>query len=208
MPSELFIDRYQLADPVFLASHNLLALHSLSGEQDLEAPDWVVKRWGSAALLELATPFQSRHPSGDHNDVGSGDWTVTIPTHLRYLNSTQKDSADEPDQANLEVPWPIVFWACEAEEGLKMSTNPFDRVNLGFDGLFGPKTMFYHVPPTSTASATLEVISVPVLNLENAAWVPFATLTAVAVGFAWVIWQLVRVARTSLAVPSQKRKDQ
>jgi hypothetical protein len=176
LPSYVFIDRYQLSDPLFLESQNLVALRSLSGEQDLEAPDWVVRRWGSTALLEFA-------PSKATNS--GKNWVITIPTHLRYINATNTRT----DGAQVTVPWPTIFWACEAEEGLKMATNPFDRVNLGYDGLFGPKTMFYHVPPKG--ELLVEKITVPVLDAEQTAWVPYATAVVVLMGFGWVMLQLL-----------------
>jgi hypothetical protein len=199
LPSALFIDRYQLSDPLFLASQNLIKLHSLSGEQDLEAPEWVIDRWGSAALLQLATPASKASASD-----GDSDWTVTIPTHLRYL--TAQENSTDSGHAKLEVPWPTVFWACEAEEGLKMSTNPFDRVNLGYDGLFGPKTMFYHIPPAAESQLTVEELQVPVLDTRKAGLVSIGTLVAVLVGLGWVCWQLIR----TLSSPTKgvKKKEQ
>ncbi|KAI5364814.1 Putative glycosylphosphatidylinositol-mannosyltransferase I, PIG-X/PBN1 [Septoria linicola] len=177
-PSTLFLDRYQLDDELFLASQNLKALRALSGEEDLEAPHWAVDQWGFAALIELAAPAA--------NDRLKDTWTVTVPTHLRYLNA----SASATGHTHIDVAWPIVFWACEAEEGLKMSTNPFDRVNLGYDGLFGPKTMFYHVPASVDRERLVEQLRVPVLDPSQAAWIPFGTLIAVLVGFGWVCWKL------------------
>ncbi|KAM3421369.1 Protein PBN1 [Cercospora zeina] len=177
-PSTLFLDRYQFEDKLFLASQNLVALRVLSGEEDLEAPNWVVKQWGSIALVELASPTSTEHPKGN--------WTVTIPMHLRYLNAT----ASETGHTTIDAPWPVVFWACEAEEGLKMSTNPFDRINLGYDGLFGPKTMFYHVPANPENGRLVEQLQVPVLDPTQATWVPLGTLLAVVLGFAWICWKL------------------
>ena len=203
LPSAIFIDRYQLSGSLFLASQNLIALHSLSGEQDLEAPDWVIKRWGSAALFQLATPSAEHINTTSHAE----EWTVTIPTHLRYLDGRQ-NKTDHPDKVTVDVPWPVLFWACEAEEGLKMATNPFDRVNLGYDGLFGPKTMFYHIPPAAEVRTTVSQITVPVLNVENAAWVQVGTLAAVAAGFAWVCLQLLRFASLDLKTDKRKHKDQ
>lgn len=203
LPSALFIDRYQFSDSLFLESKNLVKLHSLSGEEDLEAPDWVVNRWGSAALIQLAAP------GSQHSGNESALWTVTIPTHLRYL-ATDQDSTAEPGYADLEVPWPIIFWACEAEEGLKMATNPFDRVNLGYDGLFGPKTMFYHIPPAADVLSTAEKLRVPVMHHEKAGRVPVGTMIAVALGFAWVCWKLGLSGRRSAsgrALPKEDKKD-
>lgn len=185
LPSTLFIDRYQLSDPLFLASQNLVALHSLSGEQDLEAPEWVIRRWGSAALLELAVPT-AQHAI-------DSEWTVTIPTHLRYLDGEQHD-VGAPDRTTVDVPWPILFWACKAEEGLKMATNPFDRVNLGFEGLFGPKTMFYHLPAAEEVGSTVSRLTVPVLDAENGWWIQAGTLGAVVLGFGVVCWRLLAAA--------------
>ncbi|KAF2811037.1 PIG-X-domain-containing protein [Mytilinidion resinicola] len=179
LPSFLFIDKYQLSDPLFLASLNLVFLRSISGATDLEAPDWVISQWGSAALLELAIPPQ-------HNGTPqSGDWEVSIPLHLRYLPPNHNKSGLESSTA----PWPVVFWACRAEEGSKMAVNPFDRVNLGYDGLFGPKTMFYHVPPTDVGGL-VERIEVPVLDLDRAGYVEWGTVVAVVLGVAWVCWRL------------------
>ncbi|SMY26962.1 unnamed protein product [Zymoseptoria tritici ST99CH_1A5] len=179
LPSYLFIDRYQLSDSLFLDSQNLVSLRSLDGEQDLEAPDWVIRRWGSSALLELA------HTKVTDTAPSKNDWIVTVPTHLRYISSTSTGL----NGSQVHVPWPVIFWACEAEEGLKMATNPFDRVNLGYDGLFGPKTMFYHVPPAG--KELMERLTVPTLNADQTGWVPFGTAVAVLLGFGWVMLQLL-----------------
>ncbi|CAK3831347.1 related to pbn1 [Lecanosticta acicola] len=192
LPSPLFIDRYQLSDHLFLESQNLVALRALSGEQDLEAPDWAVKGWGSAALLELARPTSAEEGK---------NWTITIPTHLRYINAT----ASPDGLASVEIPWPVVFWACEAQEGLKMSVNPFDRVNLGYDGLFGPKTMFYHVPPASGVGVLVETLAVPVLDGQSAQWVPLGTAIAVLIGFGWICWQMVGRSRSTATSEKDKK---
>ncbi|KAI4935588.1 uncharacterized protein J4E92_002879 [Alternaria infectoria] len=70
LPSYLFIDKYQFSDTLFLADKNLKRLRSLAGATDLEAPDWVVPAWGSAALFELATPKPEKieYPKGDVED--------------------------------------------------------------------------------------------------------------------------------------------
>lgn len=185
LPSALFIDRNQFSDTLFLQSQNLKALRALSGEQDLEAPDWVIDAWGSAALFELAHP----HPGSE-----KGEWTATIPTHLRYVKPNDTSSSST---ANLAIPAPIVFWACNAEEGTKFNTNPFDRENLGYDGLFGKRTMFYHVPPApvmvEAENGLLLDLEVPVLNAAAAAgsWVGMATVAVVVAGFTWVVWKMV-----------------
>jgi hypothetical protein len=177
-PRAIFADRYQLSDDLFLASKNLTALRYISQPVDLEAPEYVMKTWGSAALLELEPPTSEKVES----------WTAEIPLHLRYL------SPASGGYANLEIPYPAVFWACNAEEGTKFPTNPFERVNLGYDGLFGPRTVFWHIEPhPETSGRITSSIRVPVLDLDKAGWVNVGTAAAVLVGFAWVSWQLLSV---------------
>ena len=57
--------------------------------------------------------------------------------------------------------------------------------------------MFYHIPPASFGAkggSLVEEIQVPVLDAGNARYVQSGTLVAVVLGFAWVCWQLFRVA--------------
>ncbi|KAJ5775322.1 uncharacterized protein N7511_000333 [Penicillium nucicola] len=188
LPSTIFGDQYQLGttDNLFLESHNLVALRALSGEMDLEAPDWVVDRWGSTWLLELAIPLEE--------SVDSSNWTATVPLHLRYLPPS------ETGYRTAHVPWPVVFWACTSEEGTKMGVNPFDRTNLGWDGLFGPRTMFYQLQPSS--GRLVEDIEVPVLHLDDEGLfksknIELGTCAVITLGFFWVLWRLARVAWSS-----------
>jgi hypothetical protein len=180
LPSSVFIDRYQLSDFLFLASQNLVALRSLSGATDLEAPVWTTPQWGSAALLELSHP---ETPS-----INNDTWTVTVPLHTRYM----PPSTDGTHAAH--IPWPAVFWACEAEDGLKMAVNPFDRTNIGFDGLFGPKTLFHHIGASAETKTLMETLEIPVLDETKTKFVEMGTGVAVLLGFLWVMWCLVRPA--------------
>jgi hypothetical protein len=192
LPKEVFADKYQLSDPLFLASKNLSALHYISNPVDLEAPAYTVPLWGSSVLLELSPPPRSHEPSPD---TELREWTAQIPLHLRYLSPNTGHSG----LANLSVPYPAVFWACTADEGSKFPINPFDRVNLGYDGLFGPRTLFYHLSPKpweEGANARLvSKLSVPVLDLEGAEkwYVRTGTAAVITVGFAWIVWRLWRV---------------
>lgn len=129
-------------------------------------------------MFELQTPAAGE----------SGEWQVTIPTHLRYVKP-ETNSTSATSHATLDIPTPAVFWACHAEEGTKFPVNPFDRVNLGYDGLFGPKTMFYHMQPEE-GTEMLE-LNVPVLDPHKAGWVPWMTGVVVLVGFGWVMWKLI-----------------
>lgn len=186
LPSTIFGDKYQLAttDLLFLESHNLASLRAISGETDLEAPDWAVKHWGSTWLFELAPPTNTDTPI-------PSNWTATIPLHLRYLEPS------ESGYRSTRVPWPVVFWACTAEDGSKMGVNPFDRTNLGWDGLFGARTMFYQLRPQS--DLLVEELNVPVLRLKDgeglfqARNIEVGTSIVIMLGFLWVLWRLLRV---------------
>lgn len=179
LPSILFADKYQLSSPLFLASKNLRALRSVAGETDLEAPDWVVSKWGSTILMELAPP------AATDTKRSPGSWNAEIPLHLRYLPPSSGG------KTMLSIPWPTVFWACHAEKGTKMSVNPFDRVNLGYDGLFGPRTIFYHLQPDIPAGSMLtESMEVPVLDSRHVAWVENGTVAAVLIAVVWVMVRL------------------
>lgn len=196
LPRAVFVDKYQLSDPLFLASKNLAKLHYITSPVDLEAPAYTLDAWGSSVLLELAAP-SSKSSSTNAN----GDWTSQIPLHLRYLPPSHNTSGLTP----LSLPYPIVFWACTADEGSKFPINPFDRVNLGYDGLFGPRTLFYHLSPSPPALAgdgnadgsLVNTLNVPVLDLDRSRFVEVGTAIGVLVGFSWVCWCLLGVWKGS-----------
>ncbi|PTU24788.1 hypothetical protein P175DRAFT_0429428 [Aspergillus ochraceoroseus IBT 24754] len=202
LPSSIFGDKYQLSttDPLFLESHNLVALRSVAGQTDLEAPDWSISQWGSNWLLELATPSPS--------DQSSEAWNVTVPLHLRYLPPS------ESGYRSTSVPWPVVFWACTAEDGTKMAMNPFDRVNLGWESLFGPRTMFYQLHPSQHRQhhRLVEEVEVPVLRLGHAGFfqsqvIETGTVIVIVLGFLWVLWKLGRVAWSTGITPARGRRS-
>ncbi|KAL8908515.1 MAG: hypothetical protein Q9171_005433 [Xanthocarpia ochracea] len=187
LPSSLFIDKYQLSSPNFLASKNLHAIHALSGETDLEAPEWVTRKWGSTLLLEIAHHTHDRTKSNTQNPT----WHVDIPLHLRYLPPAPGGTT------SIDVPWPIVFWACPAEEGTHLdSGNPFDRVYLGYDALFDPRTIFYHFQPLPEGKGgrLVERVHVPVMDLRASRWVESGTVGIIVLGALWVVWKLLRVS--------------
>lgn len=190
LPSVLFADEYAFPtsdlDPLFTEAHNIISLRSYSGERDLEAPDYATQKWGSALLLELATPQSASAKASEH------PWDIKIPLHLRYLAPTPGG------KQTVEIPWPIMFWACTAEEGTKFTVNPFDRVNLGYDGLFGPRTMFYHLEPRVPEGGRLiEKIDVPVLDTDiiSHGMAEILTMTLVIGGFLWVSWKVLKEVR-------------
>ena len=89
-----------------------------------------------------------------------------------------------------------------------MNTNPFDRVNLGYDGLFGPRTMFYHLQPASGGEFLLEDIRLPVLDLRGSTmkWVESGTVLMVSLGFLWVCLSLLAAILGSVATRKATRK--
>ncbi|KAK4135456.1 PIG-X-domain-containing protein [Trichocladium antarcticum] len=190
LPRPIFADKYQLADPIFLASKNLSALRYTTQPVDLEAPAYVLPQWGSAVLLDLSPP---RAAEKTETEDGRADWTAEIPLHLRYLPPAQGG------YESVHVPYPAVFWACEPEQEDEevQPPGPFERSKLGYDGLFAEGTVFWHVEPRSVEGNQRLVndVGVPVLDLERAGWVNVGTAVAVAVGFAWVVWKLVGVWR-------------
>ncbi|KAK1756219.1 PIG-X [Echria macrotheca] len=197
LPRGVFVDKYQLADGLFLASKNLTALRYVSQPVDLEAPEYVMKLWGSAVLVELTSP---PYEAGEKER----EWTAEIPMHLRY------HAPAHGGYKTLEVPYPAVFWACAAEEGTKFPNNPFERVNLGYDGLFGPRTVFWHLEPRPVeGERVVSRITVPVLDLDKAGWVNVGTAAAVLLGFGWVVWKLLAVylATGYGAATTEKEKE-
>ncbi|KAL8863388.1 MAG: hypothetical protein Q9178_000069 [Gyalolechia marmorata] len=187
LPSSLFVDKYQLSSPNFLASKNLHAIHALSGETDLEAPEWVTRKWGSTLLLELAPHIPNRTKPNTQNPT----WHVDIPLHLRYLPPAPGGTT------SIDVPWPIVFWACPAEEDTQLdSGNPFDRVDLGYEALFNSRTIFYHFQPLPEGEGgrLVERVQVPVMDLRASRWVESGTVGVVVLGALWVMWKLLRVS--------------
>lgn len=148
-------------------------------------------KWGSSILVELSPP-ETEKPT---------PWTAEIPLHLRYLSPAQGG------YQKIGVPYPAVFWACAAEEGTKFPNNPFEKVNLGYDGLFGPRTVFWHVEPHPEGNQLQNTIKVPVLDLDKSQWVNVITAITVLIGFAWVTWKLgvvyLKSGHGSSATPSK-----
>lgn len=179
LPRTIFADKYQLGDPLFLASKNLTALRYISQPVDLEAPNYVMGIWGSSVLLELNTPVAESKEG----------FIAEIPLHLRY------QAPQHGGESTYGVPYPAVFWACAAEEGTKFPSSPFDRINLGYDGLFGPRTLFWHLDPVTTPGVDQLIVEgkVPVLDLDKSRSINMVTSIVVVVGFAWVAYRLLMV---------------
>lgn len=146
----------------------------------------MVPEWGSAALFEISHPGEDEDAEEHLGTVGVGkvDWNISIPLHLRYQPATSASHAP------VQLPWPVVFWACRADEGEKHALNPFDRRHLGYEALFGPKTRFMHVRPASGVGTLVETIDVPVLDTRMVGWVEGGTVAVVVVAFVGLCWVL------------------
>lgn len=184
LPKHVFVDKYQFNDALFLASKNITAIHYLSHDIDLEAPAYTVTPWGASMLLELSTPPFEKPETAQH-------YSAEIPLHLRYMLPDSGTSYH-----NATMPEPVVFWACKGIEGSKYSVNPFDRVHLGYDGLFGPRTSFHHLnlEHTSGDGGYLS-FGIPILDRQWARTIEVGTACAVLLGFLWVLLKLGLVAR-------------
>lgn len=192
LPSAIFADKYQLstADPLFFHSNNLLALNSITGETDLEAPVWTLNRWGSNVLVEL--PQTLLTPT-------FGSLNATIPLHLRY------QSPSPTGHKTIQVPWPVVFWACTPDRGPKKAISPFDRTSLEYDSFFRRSTRFYMLNPDPQSGHSLvETVQVPVLAKDLSPGSGYFTrqsvsealiIATVLVGFFFVLYKLDVVAR-------------
>ena len=181
LPKQIFADKYQLFDPLFMSSKGLKTVHYITSPVDLEAPAYTTDLWGSSVLIELA-PL---------NSSSSSTPVAEIPLHLRYLRPNSGSNGQE----KLEIPYPVLFWACTADEGSKFPINPFDRVNIGYDGLFGPRTIFWHLKPEAHRGgegkeSLVSGLSVPVLDLDGSSYVEAGTAWVVGLGFLWVLWCL------------------
>jgi hypothetical protein len=190
LPSVLFPDKYQLSAPLFLQSKNLRNVRAVWGETDLEAPDWAVARWGSSMLLELLPPV----------DAEATLWHADVPLHLRYL------APAAGGMAAVEIPWPSLFWACRADTQANLTSNPFDRKILGYDGFFAANTLFYHFQPNASKERLLrERLDVPVLDTDRSAHVESFTTVVIIAGLAWVLWKLMPTLRAPGVSPQSSK---
>lgn len=84
-----------------------------------------------------------------------------------------------------------------------LNKSPFDQVNLGWDGLFDPQTLFYQVhPDVPEGQGTVEDIHVPVLRvseglMDTTKRVELGTMAVIGVGFLWILWKLLGVVRSN-----------
>ena len=186
LPSAIFPDKYQLSNELLLQSLNIRRIQSISGYTDLEAPDYAVSSWGSSMLVELEV-------LSDETRKADNSWHANTPLHLRYLLPNNSKSGI----SSIEVPWPVVFWACTADDETgNFTRNPFDRTHLGYDVHFSEKTVFYHLQPESEDGRLMSILHVPVLNTgilgEDTRILELGTSFVVLTGWIWIVWLLFR----------------
>ena len=186
LPSSIFPDKYQLANELLLASLNLRSLRSISGYTDLEAPDYATFKWGSNILIELEPSHKGEHKV-------STTWVAEIPLHLRYLPPTKSSQG----LSHINIPWPVVFWTCTANSNIgKLSGNPFDKTDLGYDKHFDDRTIFYHIQPNSPNGDLQNTLYVPVLDTsvlgKDLSYLELGTGIVVLAGWLWIVWLLFR----------------
>lgn len=172
LPPTIFADRYQFSDSLFLASKNLSKLTWTSSPVDLEAPEYAEAAQVSSLLLELAPPTTPKNES----------WTAEVPLHLRYLKPTRSGYSEA------QIPTPMLFWGCEAEEIEGM--NPFERQGVVVEKLLPEKNVFYHL---SDDGEGYQTISVPVLSTQYERYIELGTSLVLLLGFGWVMWKSLQV---------------
>ena len=192
LPKTIFADRYQLDDKLFMAAKNLTASKYTSLPVDLEAPAYTTKTWGSNVLLELSPPISDE----------ATEWTAEVPLHLRYLEPSVTGDRQ------IEVPYPVVFWACSSTGEADFTNNPFDRQGLGYDELFEAGTVFWHANPRpSDGNAVVNRIDVPVLKQGADSWIGIGTASVVTLGFAWILVQLI-LSYSKYGIRNEPNKEQ
>ena len=194
LPPAVFADRYQFTDSLYLASKNLSSLTWISSPVDLEAPVYAEAAKVSSLLLELAPP----RPKNE-------TWTAEIPLHSRYLKPSKSG------YAKAEIPAPMLFWACEAED--MEGRNPFVRQGMAVEKLLPEKSVFYHLG-LADGESSYKTVTVPVLSTEYEKYIESGTSLVIMLGFGWVMCKAVQVlmgvgygSGSQKAVTAGKKKE-
>lgn len=154
----------------------------VTGNTDLEQPNYTIQEWGSRVLIQIDTTSAK-----DNIPL-----QMELPLHLRYLSPL-----DGASSTNVTFAWPAVFWACSSDNWVKMSNSPFDRTALGWEDLLVEQTMYYHLSPAPApgmeGSGTFGRIEVPVLDKGwgNEEVIKTGTTAVVGLGFLWAVGKVV-----------------
>lgn len=171
IPKSLFLDQYQLAD---LERSNAATsatgkLIGVWGETNLEAPVWSVDGWGSEAVVQIFT-----------HDRTAFDFE--LPMHSRY-----EVPLENTTQVERDLPWPVVFWACQDDEKDEKAYPEIE--GLGYGSLFPDDTLFYHLnPQTQLLSSSYHI---PVAPSEKYNIVHSVTVAVILGGVLWIVMKTV-----------------
>jgi hypothetical protein len=114
--------------------------------------------------------------------------------------------------AKFDLPYPAVFWACEASGfaedmhsnevpdngNYKELSNAWSIASTVYDALFPANTTFWHLQPVpGNGSSLYNTVVVPVADSDMTHWVGVGTALAVALGTSWVLWALLAAWFTS-----------
>lgn len=161
IPNSLIFDKYQYDDK------NLQLINSW-GDNDLEAPIWKIKHFGSIQLFQF-------------NNFSQVD-ELEITYHSRYL----KPSAP----SDFTLLSPQLFWGCDATSFIQdfelIGQNPFDDFSYGYPSYFEDTTVFYHI---ATDKAALR-FKIPTGDTEDFATIQLVTLSSVSMGFLYILWKV------------------
>ncbi|KAK9365897.1 PIG-X [Lipomyces kononenkoae] len=184
LPNFIFVDKYQISDLADAQRGSVKRVVGIWGETDLEIPVWMVDKWGSAMLLELVPPAQSLVP-GEMQKLD-----IEIPMHSRYEVPRWNTTV-----ATHDMPWPIMFWACNGSVEAEMTTSPFDSNGLGHEYLFDAGTMFYYLHPNQTISNPVNKtylvtnLNIPLVPLESYKYVQPWTVSVILLGCMWIFYK-------------------
>ncbi|KAK7205735.1 PIG-X [Myxozyma melibiosi] len=186
LPSFIFVDKYQIADLADAQAGGVKRVVGIWGETDLEIPVWMVDKWGSTMLLELIPP------SGEDLEAFTQQVDIEIPMHSRYEVPDWNTTAVVHD-----MPWPLIFWACDGSDENSMTMGPFDNNGLGLEKYFDPGTSFHYLTPNMTISSPdahtelITELSIPVVPLESYKYVQPWTVVVILVGCFWIIYKAI-----------------
>jgi hypothetical protein len=132
LPPSFIADRFQLAQ---LHSEGRLGAYDPSsstlnvlGERDLEAP---VSRAANSSLLVRLRHAEDKGKGKEREEKEREKKVleVEVPLHLRYQVPVQERWVDgqRMDMLQVEMPWPIVFWACEEGQGESSSSSSYSQ---------------------------------------------------------------------------------
>lgn len=155
----------------------------LLGEQDLEAPVWDAKSWGSILSVEVESPDPKHH--------------LQIPFHARYLQPSRGGEVVET-----QISAPQLFTACSQEDAAFID-NPWESATLK-ELIIGDnyQLRFYQNDGPSSF-----VVRSAVADSESAQFVMWSTLLCLGLGFVFVLRRVFQGLRQDLGTHGSKETN-